>query len=312
MSCLQLELYGGYFVPGLYLTLRVGDMSWEDYHVVSYLRDCVKKLEEGQPPPGVPGAVCGEVDAINRAVYGSNVCLSLEIQVLYTMNILVNDLLLARRQPTTAHIEALVGTIMSWGRIGGRRGNFKLAEQSREDPQRAVLSLARLLDADIGGRPLREYALLHDITSIVKSDLDKIVEKAVNALGGNYESTWKYKTLHIVVPSIFPAFDNNIARNVFNVNYREGSMSKKRYVLYSVCLGHLARYYVKSCSSEFERVEGFGYARKLHLQGDTTLYLPITRLLDYVVWSMSSSPDRSKIRRTIYDVIKGNCLQQQS
>ncbi len=279
------------------------------YYVISYLKDCTRRLKKGQPPPGVSGAVCSEINVINRDVYGSNICLSLEIQVLYTMNVIVDDLLLAGRQPTVAHVEILVGTLMSWGRIGGRGGNFKLAEQSRVNPQGTVLSIVRLLDIDISGRPLREYALSRDIANIEKSDMDGIVASAVNALGGSYRSTWTYKTLHIVMPSIFPAFDGNIARNVLsdNPSERGNSMNKKNYVLYSACLGRLAGYYVENCGSEFERVKGFGYARKLYLQGGTTLYLPITRLLDYIVWSMSSSPD-PKIKRSVYDIVRENCL----
>ncbi|BES82205.1 hypothetical protein [Pyrodictium abyssi] len=129
-----------------------------------------------------------------------------------------------------------------------------------------------------------------------------------------------YKALHILMPSIFAAFDGNIACVVFSENPRErciggnkGGKANKRlvnvenYVRYSICLGRLARYLVDRCDFGFEPTPGFGYARRLSI-GGLQLYFPLTRLLDYVVWSMSTVPRNKDKDVTVYDQVVKNCV----
>ena len=65
-----------------------------------------------------------------------------------------------------------------------------------------------------------------------------------------------------------------------------GHVDYHKYVDYLRCFSQLAEWFVMKCGSGFERVKGFGYARRLSVDvgmGRVELYLPLTRLLDFVI-----------------------------
>ncbi|BES82204.1 hypothetical protein [Pyrodictium abyssi] len=125
--------------------------------------------------------MCKEIDSIVKAVYGSKACLSLGIQAVYAVNILVKDLILDGKRPSKAHVEALVGTIMAWGRLPP----FKLAEIDRRD---AALAIMHLLNSSVGAAgygTLRDYAswqTIVDAASLGVDALSSMVERAIKAL----------------------------------------------------------------------------------------------------------------------------------
>ncbi|WP_317896308.1 hypothetical protein [Pyrofollis japonicus] len=278
------------------------------YAVISFLKSCVKSKKVK-----VPSSVCSEVEKIHNTVYSSKACVALEIQAIYTVNLLANELIVQGKPPTPAHLEALIGTIMGWGRIQ----RFKGVE---------LKAVSKLLTMNVNVKDyktLRDLALDSTIVDIAAtlshSELEEIVSRALNTIGANGGTTWGYKALHLLMPSIFPALDNNIAMQVFDKEQKTATNFAK----YTICLGILAKHLIAECSMPFSRVPGLGYAYTLSKdmpfpQTSRTddkpasccsfaLYLPITRCLDFTVWSMSSYT-RKDGAQTIYDHVTASCI----
>jgi len=259
--------------------------------VLGWLRSCVKG--EGAVSE-MPDDVCSEIDAVIERVYGSPKCLSLEIQALYTINLLAKELIIEAKQPTFSHVEAIIATIKGWGQIK----NFGLIKE----PTKGITIIKGILSIPMpGGKTLREYALEASILDL-KDDLT-ILEKTVRDVLNHINSrpaTWKYKMIHLLLSALYPPFDNNIAEILFGE-----SISVSNYAGYLRCLRQLAEWYVSECGNGFERVKGFGYARKLSVDigvGRVELYLPLTRLLDFVVWSAASPKDDKTLYEYFMDV----------
>jgi len=261
--------------------------------IIKWLQSCTGKEERiGE----IPKTVCDEVDMVLGRVYSHPECLSLEVQALYTMNVLAQELIVKARSPRLSHVEAIIATLMGWGQI---KGNFKL----KQNPERGVAVIRNILNIRVpGGMTLREYALRFSILDLKDDVLEKVTRNALSYLDGN-PATWKYKKLHLLLPAIYPPFDANISKALFGSK----TLSTNGYVKYLRCFKQLAAWYVKNCGG-FEPVEGLGYARKLVLgtgAGRIELYLPLTRLLDFVVWSESTHKPGEK--GTIYEYIIKIC-----
>lgn len=115
--------------------------------------------------------------------------------------------------------------------------------------------------------------------------------------------------LRLLLSALYPPFGSNIAEAIFGSK----SISVYEYVSYLRCFKWLARWYVVKCDSKFKQVKGFGYARRLvvnigvnriELYRTIELYFPLTRLLDFVVWSTATHKDK---KTTMYEFLVNTC-----
>ncbi|HIP64980.1 MAG TPA: hypothetical protein EYH08_00430, partial [Pyrodictium sp.] len=151
--------------------------------------------------------ICNEINIVIEKVYSSPKCLPLEIQALYTINLLTKELIIEAKQPTPSHVEAIIATIKGWGQI--RR--FGL------EPRSGVAIIERILNIPMpDGKTLREYALEASILDLKNNPivLKNITADIFNRIKGG-SSVWKYKLVHLLLSALYPPFDNKIVEALF-------------------------------------------------------------------------------------------------